>query len=39
MEKEMVDHSSIFPWEISLPEEPDQLQSMGVPKSETWLSD
>ena len=39
LEKEMVTHSSILAWEISRTEEPDGLQSMGVVKSQTVLSD
>ena len=34
-EKEMATHSSILAWEIPWIEEPDKLQSMGLPKSRT----
>ena len=37
-EEEMVTHSSILAWRIPWTEEPGKLQSMGVPKSWTWLS-
>ena len=30
LEKEMATHSSILAWEISWPEEPVELQSMGL---------
>ena len=39
LEEEMATHSSILAWEISRTEEPDRLQSMGVVKSQTGLSD
>ena len=39
LEKEMATHSSILPWEIPWTEEPDGLQSMGLQKSQTQLSD
>ena len=39
LEKEMPAHSSILAWEISWTEETDELQSMGVTKSWTRLSD
>ena len=35
----MVTHSSISCWEIPWTEEPEGLQSMGLQKSQTWLSD
>ena len=35
----MATHSSILAWEISRTEEPDGLQSTGVVKSQTVLSD
>ena len=38
-EKEMAIHSSILAWEIPWKEEPDGLQSMGLQKSWTWISD
>ena len=38
-EKEMATHSSIFAWEIPQTEEADGLQSMGLQKSWTQLSD
>ena len=34
LEKEMVTHSSILPWEITRMEEPGELQSMGVTRIE-----
>ena len=34
LEKEMVTHSSILPWEITRTEEPGELQSMGVTRIE-----
>ena len=37
-EKEMATHSSILAWEISWTEEPGRLQSMGMQKSLTRLS-
>ena len=39
LEKEMATHSSILPWTIPWTEKPDRLQSMGVAKSQTWLTD
>ena len=39
MEKEMAAHSSILAWEISWAEEPGRLQSMGLQKNQTRLSD
>ena len=38
LEKEMATHSSILAWEIPWPEEPGGLQSNGVAKSWTRLS-
>ena len=38
-EKEMAIHSAIPAWEIPWTEEPGELQSMGVTKSGTRLSD
>ena len=35
----MATHSSILTWEIPWTEEPGRLQSHGVTKSQTWLSD
>ena len=35
----MATHSSILPWTIPWTEKPDRLQSMGVAKSQTWLTD
>ena len=39
LEKEMATHSSILAWEIPWTEEPGGLQSMGLQKSQTHLSD
>ena len=39
LEKKMATHSSILAWRITRTEEPGGLQSMGVAKSRTWLSD
>ena len=39
VEKEMATHSSILAWEIPGTEEPGGLQSMGLQKSHTKLSD
>ena len=39
LEKGMATHSSILGWEIPWTEEPGGLQSMGLQKSQTWLSD
>ena len=38
MEKEMATHSSILTWEIPWAEEPGRLESMGLQKSWTQLS-
>ena len=38
LEKEMATRSSILAWEIPWTEEPGGLQSMGVTKSQTGLS-
>ena len=37
LKEEMAAHSSILAWEIPYTEEPGELQSMGSPKSQTWL--
>ena len=39
LEKEMATHSSILAWKVPWTEEPGRLQSNGVAKSRTWLSD
>ena len=39
MEKAMAPHSSTLAWKIPCTEEPGGLQSMGVVKSQTRLSD
>ena len=39
LEKEMAIHSSILAWEIPCTEEPGRLESRGLQKSQTWLSD
>ena len=39
LEKEMAAHSSILAWKTPWTEEPGRLQSMGVWKNWTWLSD
>ena len=39
LEKEMATHSSIIAWKIPWTEESARLQSMGVHKSQTQLSD
>ena len=39
LEKEMAIHSSTIAWKIPWTEEPGRLQSMGVAKSRTRLSD
>ena len=39
LEKEMATHCSIISWEIPKTEEPGELQSMGLQKSRTQLSD
>ena len=38
LEKEMAAHSSILAWRIPWTEEPGGLQSIGVAKSQAWLS-
>ena len=39
VEKAMAPHSSTLAWKIPLTEEPGRLQTMGVAKSRTGLSD
>ena len=39
LEEEMATHSSILVWEIPWTQEPGGLQSLGLQKSWTWLSD
>ena len=39
LDKEMATHSSILAWEIPQTREPGRLQSMGLQKSWTRLSD
>ena len=39
LEKEMTTQSSILAWKTPWTEEPGRLQSMGVAKSQTRLSD
>ena len=39
LEKEMAPHSSILAWKLPWTEEPIRLQSIGVTKSQTRLSD
>ena len=39
LEKEMATHSNILVWEILWIEEPGGLQSIGLQKSQTQLSD
>ena len=39
LEKEMVTHSSILAWRIPWTKEPGGLQSVGVAKSQTRLSE
>ena len=39
LEKEMATHSSVLAWEIPWTEKPGRLQSMGLQKSQTQLSD
>ena len=39
LEKGMATHSSILAWEIPWTEEPGRLQSLGLQKSQTRLSD
>ena len=38
LQKEMATHSIILAWEIPWTEKPDELQSMGLQKSPTRLS-
>ena len=38
LEEEMASHSGILAWDIPWTEEPDGLQSMGLQKSQTQLS-
>ena len=38
MEKEMATYSSILTWDIPWTEAPRELESMGLQKSPTWLS-
>ena len=38
LEQGMANHSIIIPWKIPWTEEPDELQSMGSQKSQTWQS-
>ena len=38
LEMEMAPHSNVFAWEIPGTEEPGGLQSMGLQKSQTGLS-
>ena len=38
LEKEMATHSSILAWKIPWTEEPGRLQSIGLQKSQTRLS-
>ena len=38
LEKEMAAHSSILAWKIPWIKEPGGLQSVGLQKSQTWLS-
>ena len=39
LEKEMSTHSSVLAWEIPWTEEPGRVQSMGLQKNRTQLSD
>ena len=39
LEEEMATHSSVLGWRVPRTEEPGGLQSMGVAKSQTRLSD
>ena len=39
LKKQMATHSSILAWKILLTEEPGGLQSMGLQKCQTQLSD
>ena len=38
LEKEMATHSSMLAWEIGWTEDPGELQSRGLQKSQPWLS-
>ena len=38
LEEEMATHSIILAWEIPWSEEPGGLQSIGLQKSQRWLS-
>ena len=38
LEKEMATHSGILAWRIPWTEEPNRLQSMGLQKSQTRLT-
>ena len=38
LEKEMAAHSSILAWKVPQTEDPGELQSMGLQKSQTQLS-
>ena len=38
LEKEIATHSPVLAWEIPWTEEPGKLQSMGLQKSQTQLS-
>ena len=39
LEREMATHSSVLTWEIPTAEEPGGLQSIGLQKTQTQLSD
>ena len=39
LEKEMATYSSVLAWKTSRPEKPGGLQSMGLQKKQTRLSD
>ena len=39
LEKEVATHSSILAWRIPWTEDPGGLQSMGLQKSQIWLSE
>ena len=39
LEKEMATHFSIIAWKIPWTEESGGLESMGLQKSQTWLSE
>ena len=39
LDKEMTTHSSVLAWRIPWTEESGRLQSMGLQKSQAWLSD